>query len=43
MKFVRLATIAGIELVQIDADTRMRPFLRELGWNAAYHRLARPL
>lgn len=27
------ATIAGIELVVIDADTKLRPFRQELAWN----------
>ena len=30
------ADIAGVELVAIDADTRMRDFTRELRWNQAY-------
>jgi L-arabinose isomerase len=34
------AEIAGIELVVIDAETRMRDFTRELRWNQAYYRLA---
>ena len=34
------AEIAGIELVVIDAETRMRDFTRELRWNEAYYRLA---
>jgi L-arabinose isomerase len=34
------ADIAGIELVVIDAETRMRDFTRELRWNQAYYRLA---
>ena len=34
------AEIAGIELVVIDAETRMRDFVRELRWNRAYYRLA---
>ena len=34
------AEIAGIELVVIDAETRMRDFTRELRWNRAYYRLA---
>jgi L-arabinose isomerase len=37
------AEIAGIELVIIDAETRMRDFTRELRWNQAYYRLARGL
>jgi L-arabinose isomerase len=38
-----LAEIAGIELVVIDRDTRMRAFERELRWNQAYFHLARAL
>jgi L-arabinose isomerase len=38
--FADLAEIAGIELVVIDAETRMRDFARELRWNQAYYRLA---
>jgi L-arabinose isomerase len=34
------AEIAGIELVVIDAETRMRDFTRELRWNQAYYGLA---
>jgi L-arabinose isomerase len=34
------ATIAGLELAVIDADTKVRRFADELRWNAAYHRLA---
>ncbi len=37
------ATIAGIELVHVDAATTMRSFTKELRWNAAYHRLARAM
>ena len=37
------ADIAGVELVAIDADTRMRDFTRELRWNQAYYRLAEGL
>jgi len=40
---VDFAEISGIELVVIDAETRMRDFTRELRWNQAYHRLARGL
>ena len=40
---VDFAEIAGIELVVIDAETRMRDFTRELRWNQAYYRLARGL
>ncbi|NYE36692.1 L-arabinose isomerase [Nocardioides cavernae] len=35
-----LAEITGTELVLVDADTTMRGLLKELRWNAAYHRLA---
>jgi L-arabinose isomerase len=35
-----LAEIAGIELLTIDADTRMRDFANELRWNEVYYRLA---
>jgi L-arabinose isomerase len=38
--FADLAEIAGIELVVIDAETRMRDFTRELRWSQAYYRLA---
>jgi L-arabinose isomerase len=34
------AQIAGVELLLIDAGTRMRDFANELRWNQAYHRLA---
>ena len=34
------AEIAGVELVMIDADTRMRDIRNELRWNQAYYRLA---
>jgi L-arabinose isomerase len=34
------AEIAGIELVVVDAETRMRDLGRELRWNAAYYQLA---
>lgn len=33
------ATMAGIELVVIDADTRLREFKQALRWNEAYHHL----
>lgn len=36
---VDLAEIAGIELVVVDSETRMRDLTRELRWNEAYHRL----
>jgi L-arabinose isomerase len=38
--FADFADIAGIELVVIDSETRMRDFARELRWNQAYYRLA---
>jgi L-arabinose isomerase len=38
--FADLADIAGIELVVIDAETRMRDLARELRWNQAYFRTA---
>jgi L-arabinose isomerase len=38
-----LATITGVELVAIDADTTPRRFADELRWNQAYYRLARGL
>jgi L-arabinose isomerase len=34
------ATIAGVELVRIDAGTTLRDFRNELNWNQAYYRLA---
>jgi L-arabinose isomerase len=34
------ATIAGLECLRIDADTRIRDFRNELRWNQAYYRLA---
>jgi L-arabinose isomerase len=33
------AAIAGVELVVIDADTRIRPFKQELQWNEMYYAL----
>jgi L-arabinose isomerase len=36
-----LADMLGVELLVIDADTRMRAFTKEIRWNQAYHRLAR--
>ena len=33
------AAIAGIELVVIDADTRLRQFKQELHWNEVYYAL----
>jgi L-arabinose isomerase len=38
-----LAEILGTELVVIDADTRMRQFVKELRWNSAFYRLAQGL
>ncbi|HUB76819.1 MAG TPA: L-arabinose isomerase, partial [Solirubrobacteraceae bacterium] len=38
-----LAEIAGVELLVIDATTRVREFRNELRWNQAYHRLAQGL
>ena len=38
--FADLAEIAGIELVVIDEDTRMRRLTQELRWNQAYYHLA---
>jgi L-arabinose isomerase len=37
------AEMTGLELALIDADTTTRGFVRELRWNAAYHRLAQGL
>lgn len=34
------ARIAGVELVQIDADTNLRAFRKELQYASAYHRFA---
>jgi L-arabinose isomerase len=33
------ASIAGVELVVIDRDTRLRAFRQELNWNEAYYTL----
>jgi len=38
-----LASIAGVELVVIDADTTIPQFANELRWNRAYYHLARGL
>ncbi|MGZ4386165.1 MAG: L-arabinose isomerase [Gaiellaceae bacterium] len=38
-----LAEIWGIELVVIDAETKVADFRKELRWNQAYYRLARGL
>jgi L-arabinose isomerase len=40
---VDFAEIAGLELLLIDEQTRMREFRNELRWNQAYHRLAQGL
>ena len=37
---VDFAEIAGVELLMIDSDTRIRDFRNELRWNQAYYRLA---
>ena len=34
------ATIAGIELVVINADTKLAQFRQELRWNEVYYHLA---
>ncbi len=36
--FADLAEIAGVELLVIDADTRMTDFVKEVRWNHAYYR-----
>ncbi len=36
-----LAEIAGLELLVIDEETRVRDFAKELRWNQAYYHLAR--
>ena len=41
--FEDFADIAEVELLRIDADTKLRDFQRELRWNAAYYRLAQKL
>ena len=41
--FADLARIAGVELLVIDASTRMRDFVNELRWNEAAYRLGREL
>ena len=35
--------MAGVELLVIDSDTRVRDFRNELRWNQAYYRLAEGL
>ena len=37
------AEMAGIELLLIDADTRVPAFVKEMRWNQAYYHLARGL
>jgi L-arabinose isomerase len=37
------ATILGVELLHIDADTTIRQFSNEIRWNSAYYRLAQGL
>jgi L-arabinose isomerase len=37
------ARIAGVELVQIDEDTKLRAFRKELQWSGAYYRFAESL
>ena len=41
--FADLAEIAGVELLLIDAETRIGEFRKELRWNQAYFHLARGL
>jgi L-arabinose isomerase len=36
-----LAEMLAVELVTIDAETRIPQLIKELRWNAAYHALAR--
>ena len=36
--FADLAEIAGVELLVIDADSRMTDFVKEVRWNQAYYR-----
>ena len=38
-----LAVMLGVELVHIDADTKVRRLADELRWNGAYYRLAQAL
>ena len=33
------AEVAGVELIRIDNDTRLREFKDALKWNAAYYHL----
>ena len=37
------AEMAGIELLLVDADTRVPAFVKEMRWNQAYYHLARGL
>jgi L-arabinose isomerase len=37
------AEMAGVEFVQIDADTGLSEFRKELRWNEVYYHLARGL
>ena len=37
------ADIAGVELVVIDGDTKIRPFKQELNWNEIYYGLSNGL
>jgi L-arabinose isomerase len=37
------ATIADIELLHIDNDTKINDFIKEVRWNQVYYRLAQPL
>ncbi len=37
------ATIAGVELVHIDANTTVEQLTKELRWNQLYYKLAQPL
>ena len=39
--FEDLAEIAGVELLVIDAETRMADFVKEVRWNQAYYRTVR--
>ena len=41
--FRDFATMAGIELLEIDESTTLRGFQRELRWNHAYYKLAQGL
>ncbi|MCT1476929.1 L-arabinose isomerase [Microbacterium sp. p3-SID336] len=41
--FRDFAEMVGVELLVIDADTRLPDFQRQVRWNQAYHRLAQGL